>query len=394
MRISRARSKTAVGIIAIIAVLTNNWVGAAAEWVQQNSGTGNLLAAVHFADVQVGYAVGFLTVLKTPDGGTTWESMTCPTNQAFVSVFAKSATDVFVGRNGLYRSTNGGASWREIGGFVQDSSIFDVKFTSDTTGYLVQAGRIYRTLDGGDNWNLVFNSGLFLSAIDTPDARTIYVTGGITYDGMTQAHFARSFDGGTTWETVPQPGLSEVTASAWVGPREGYVFTILSSVFKTTDGGDSWVTINGALGEVVTDASFRDAQNGFAVCYSGNILSTTNGGIAWMVTPASESPLSALARPCGGTCYAVGNSGRIFKRIAKPEAEKLRIIGLNYNAAIGAVTLNVYSTPCKRYRIEVSPNLYTWSPVAETVPETSDWQFDISTGGQPLSFYRVVDLQP
>ena len=382
-----------VGAVAIIAVLANGRLGASAEWVQQNSGTVDLLAGVHFADVQVGYAAGFLTVLKTVDGGATWESVTCPTNHTFVSVFAKNATDVFVGRQGLYRSTNGGASWREIGGIVGAGSIFDIKFASHTTGYLVKWGVIYRTLDGGDNWNPVFSSGLFLADITVADAQTIYVTGGITYDGATRADFARSLDGGQTWETVPQPDLSEIMVSAWVGPREGYAFTISQDVLKTTNGGDSWVLVNGALGEIVLDASFSDAQTGFGVCYSGNILSTTNGGVSWMVTPAGGGPLSALARPCGGTCYAVGNNGRIFKRIVEPEAEAFRITGLNYDAAVEAVTLDIHSSPCKRYRIEVSLDVNTWSPLAESVPETGDWQYVISAVGQPSSFYRVVDLR-
>ena len=384
------RSKAALGVMTSV-VLAAGRAEADAEWVEQVPGTRNLLAAVHFADVDVGFAVGFLTVLKTVDGGATWESVTTPTSAAFVSVFAQSATDVWVGRQGLYRSTNGGATWREIGGFSSGGSIFDIDFTSDRTGYLVKNGVIYRTSDGGDTWNPVFPSGLFLSDIDIADPQTIYVSGGITYDGNTRADFARSYDGGDTWEIVEQAGLSEIEASAWVGPREGYAFTISGSVHKTTDGGDSWLPVNETLGEIVLDASFSDAQTGFAVCYSGNILTTTDGGVNWVVTRGSPGPLSALARPCGGTCYAVGNDGIILKRIE--EEEELQLTGLGFDGGPGIVTLSVHSSPCRRYRIEVSPDLRTWTPQAETVPATNDWQFDLSSDGKPSSFYRVVDVQ-
>lgn len=393
MKTQSDRSKTAAGLIAIIAVLVTAGVGLSAQWVQQDSSTGNSLCAVHFVDVQVGYAAGWNSILKTLDGGTTWESLAFPSNVTFVSVFAKSAMDVFVGRRNLYRSTNGGEDWREIGGLVKDGSIFDIRFTSDTTGYLVKLGIIYRTLDGGDIWEPVSTSGLYLSDVDTPDAQTIYVTGGITFDGYSAADFVRSFDGGETWEVVPQPGLSEILESAWVGPREGYVFTFYQGVLKTTDGGDSWVPVNDLSGELVLDASFSDASTGFGVCYSGNILSTTNGGVSWLVHPVSTEPLSALARPCGGNCYAVGNRGKIFKQIAVPGAEELRITTLNCNAAAGSVALLLHSSPCRRYRIEVSVDLSTWTPLAERTPETTDWQFDICAGGQPSSFYRVVDVQ-
>jgi photosystem II stability/assembly factor-like uncharacterized protein len=393
MRTPRARGNAVVGVIAIIAVLTTGQVGGSTEWVQQDSGTKDHLAAVHFADVQVGYAAGFLTVLKTVNGGTTWESVTRPADVTFVSVFARSATDVFVGRQDLYRSTNGGASWRAIGGISGIGSIFDIQFTSPTTGYFIKGGVIYRTLDGGENWSPVFPSGLFLSDIAVADAQTIYVTGGITFDGLTRADFVRSLDGGETWEEVPQPGLSEIGASAWVGPREGYVFTFLQEVLRTADGGESWVPVNGALGEIVLDASFGDAQTGFAVGYGGNILATTNGGVSWRVTPTGGGSLSALARPCGGTCYAVGSNGRIFKRMAEPATEELRITALDCHSAPGLATLTLRSSPCRRFRIEASPDLSTWMPRAETVPETSDWRFDLDTEGQPAGFYRVVDIQ-
>jgi photosystem II stability/assembly factor-like uncharacterized protein len=358
---------------------------------------GDTLAAVHFVDTEIGYAAGFLAVLKTVNGGVTWQPVTLPANAAFVSVFAKSATEVFVGRQSLFRSVDGGISWREFSDFpgAESGSIFDIKFTSNANGYLVKFGQIFRTQDGGDTWEPVFTvSGLFLSAIEVPDDRTVYAMGGITYDGHTHADFIRSYDGGDTWEVVSQPGLSEIMASAWVGPREGYVFTFSQQVLKTIDGGDSWTPVNEALGEIVMDASFRDAQTGFAVCYSGTILSTTNGGLTWATEHAGRETLSALARPCGGIGYAVGNGGQIFKRVADPGEEKaLRIAALNYNSATGEVELSVQSSPCKRYRIEASKDLVIWAPLAEHVPEKMDWQIKLPATGTQPGFFRIAQVQ-
>lgn len=362
----------------------------AAEWTRLNSGTGNPLAAVHFADPEIGFAVGFLTVRRTLDGGASWEPMNIPTSAAFVSVFARSATDVFVGRQGLYHSTDGGRSWREIDGLVGDS-VFDIKFTSATTGFLIKSGIVYRTLDGGENWTAVFNSGLFLSSLETPDTQTIYATGGITYDGSTRADFARSFDGGETWEILATPGLGEFLTTAWVGPREGYAFTILQEMLVTVDGGDSWSPANPALGELVLDASFVDPRNGFAVCASGNILDTTDGGATWNATPASRDALAALARPCGETLYAVGNDGVMLKHTAETGIKAPRITAIDYDPATGDATLRVHAAPCRRYRIESSPDLATWSVVTELVPEAIDWQHTFPAAAPARGFYRIAE---
>lgn len=382
--------------LVLVFLLATTPICPGAEWVPQQSGTQGTLAAVHFVDPDVGYAAGFLTVLKTTDGGITWEPLTPPANVAFVSVFTQSATDVFVGRQELYRSADGGLHWRQVDDFPEapSGSIFDIKFISKTTGFVVKQGKIFRSLDGGENWDPVFQeSSLYLSELDTVGGEVVYATGGITYDGLTRADFVRSYDGGTTWEVVPQPGMSEILAAAWVGPREGYAFTFLEQMLKTSDGGDSWLPVNNALGELVLDTSFRDAQTGFAVCYSGNVLSTTNGGVNWTVERVSPQPLSALARPCGGTCYTVGNGGRIFKRLASPgPEEEIRIAFLHYDAFGGQVELILRSTPCRRYRIEASSDLKAWTTLVEHVPETADWQFKLGTGGALSKFYRVAEV--
>lgn len=371
-------------------------MGFAQEWVAQDSGTQGALAAVHFADTEVGYAAGFLSVLKTLDGGATWESLVPPANATFVSVFAKSSTEVFVGRQSLYRSRDGGKTWVEISQFpgAPAGSIFDVKFATDSVGYLIKLGKVFRTLDGGTTWGLVLPyEGLYLSKIATPDAQTIYATGGMTYDNVRHADFVRSYDGGDTWQIVSPPEQSEITATTWVGPRAGCVFTFSQQLYWTWDGGDSWTLVNAALGEHVLDASFVDADTGFAVCYSGNILSTIDGGKNWATTRVSASPLSGLARPCGGVCYAVGNTGKIYKRTPEPGTEELKITALDYNAAGGSVTLHVRSNPCRRYRIEVCGDLKTWTNLAERIPNTTAWQLNMSTAGNKTSFYRVAGQQ-
>jgi len=384
--------------IVVLCLLAGARVSFSADWVPQESGTQSTLAAVHFVDTEVGYAVGFLAVLKTLDGGATWQSMDEPASVAFTSVYAKSATDVFVGRQSLYHSVDGGVTWREFDQFPEAplGSILDIKFTSETTGFLVKFGKVFRTLNGGDTWTAVFSEpGLFLSEIDTPDPETIYVAGGITYEPGSFADFIRSYDGGDTWEVVPQPALDEILASAWVGPRQGYVFTFSQQVLQTLDGGDSWMPVGDWIGEMALDADFADAEDGFAVCYSGNVLATTDGGLTWTTTRASPGPLSALARPCGGMCYAVGNGGRIFKRMPDAEApEELRIRACTYSAADGTITLSFHSSPCRRQRIEVSHDLRTWAQAAEWVPETMDWQLTVGATGHPSSFYRVADVHP
>ena len=68
-------------------------------WTRVRTETANDLVAVHFSDAQHGYISGaFSTLLKTSDGGETWTPVATPVSASFVSVAARSAEEVFIGR--------------------------------------------------------------------------------------------------------------------------------------------------------------------------------------------------------------------------------------------------------------------------------------------------------
>ena len=141
------------------------------SWVVQQSRTTEDLTDVHFIDAKTGFVSGSIgTILKTDNGGVTWRAATSPQNFSFLSVFALDANDVFLARNSLQRTQDGGSTWDEIGLSGGATSIFDIKFSSPDRGFLVQGGWVHRTTDGGETWSAVYQNpdGLFLSEIDAP----------------------------------------------------------------------------------------------------------------------------------------------------------------------------------------------------------------------------------
>ena len=67
-----------------------------AQWVQQTSGTTEMLNSVHFCNDNVGCTVGWDgTILKTTNGGTNWSAQTSGTTQELNSVFLIDANSQF-----------------------------------------------------------------------------------------------------------------------------------------------------------------------------------------------------------------------------------------------------------------------------------------------------------
>ncbi len=147
---------------------------------------------------------GFGTVLRSADGGRTWEALGFDW-EAILNDFLEPhlyAVDVspegvitIVGEFELVlRSLDGGNSWDTV--HQGEASLFSLDLRADGQGYAVgQKGRIIRTGDGGSSW----------STLATPDeANLLDVWSGAGGDVLVSGirTMLRSRDGGDSWESV------------------------------------------------------------------------------------------------------------------------------------------------------------------------------------------------
>lgn len=123
--------------------------------------TSQNLNDIHMLDSTHGVAVGASNaVVKTTDG-VTWSAVTGPAvGVALNAVWMKSRDTWYVGTAGgaLYRTNNAGVSWTSVGFSGSGAGVVrDIYFVNDTVGYMAHdtatpAGRIFRTVDGGNTW--------------------------------------------------------------------------------------------------------------------------------------------------------------------------------------------------------------------------------------------------
>ena len=73
------------------------------------------LSGIYFTDRETGYAAGQDgTVLKTVDGGLTWQDLDTPTNENLLDVWSSGADVLVTGIRTLLRSSDAGATWESI----------------------------------------------------------------------------------------------------------------------------------------------------------------------------------------------------------------------------------------------------------------------------------------
>jgi photosystem II stability/assembly factor-like uncharacterized protein len=279
---------------------------AAPAWTDQPSGVTARLRGVSAVSDRVAWASGSAgTVLRTGDGGATWQSLSIP-----------------------------GA---------EKLDFRDIDAASERIAYVLSIGsgessRIYKTIDGGRTWTLQFTNTdpkAFFDAMAFWDADR-----GIAFSDSIDGRLVilRTDTGGRVWTRVPTEGLPPALDNegafaasgtnvavhgrdhVWIGTGAAAVARVLRSI----DGGRTWAAAATPLAagpsSGIFSIAFRDADHGIVVGGDyrkeneaiDNAAITSDGGRTWTkVTGLSgfRSVVSYLPGASTPTVIAVGPQG-------------------------------------------------------------------------------------
>jgi photosystem II stability/assembly factor-like uncharacterized protein len=258
------------------------------HWTPQTSGVTARLRGVSAVNDRVAWASGSgSTVLRTADGGETWQKLTVTTDQLdFRDIDAIDARTAYVLSIG-----NGPAS------------------------------RIYKTTDAGATWSLQFKNDdpkAFYDAMSFWDADHGIVIGD-SIDG--QFCIMTTENGGRLWQRVPASALppslenegafaASGTNIAVFGKHYAWIGTGAAAkarVLRTADRGRTWKISETPLGAEpsagIFSVAFRDANHGVIVGGDykkeneavNNLAVTNDGGATWTLVEGLSGFRSAVA---------------------------------------------------------------------------------------------------
>jgi photosystem II stability/assembly factor-like uncharacterized protein len=194
----------------------------------------------------------------------------------------------------------------------------DIFFVDTKLGFYVNGqGKIYRTQDGGQHWQLMLEQpGTYFRAIGMVDAQHGYAgnIGTDYFPGVTDTNpLYETQDGGTSWHVVKDlPGAAvkgicaiDILKARFINAGVRDERTIIHAggrvgspayLLRSIDGGKSWTNIDmSPWVAMIVDVKFFDAMNG--VVFAGSdanidkshalIVTTHDGGQTW--TKAYES---------------------------------------------------------------------------------------------------------
>jgi len=209
-------------------------------------------------------------VLKSTDGGTSWSTadtgllspdVPCPDilTLALSPGYAADLT-LFAGtlEKGVFKSTNGGASWNAVpwNTGLNSSHIealtLSPSYTSDRTLFAGTDRGVFKSTDGGYSWNTTSLTSLNVHSLALSPG---YASDRTLFAGTDGGGVLKSSDGGFSWSTM-NTGLTNLNvytlalSPSYVTDRTLFAGTGGSGVFKSTDSGTSWSAMNEGLGDL------------------------------------------------------------------------------------------------------------------------------------------------
>lgn len=308
-------------ILYVITLLLTTQVVHSQNW-QLNQLRNNLeLSDVHFLNSQEGFFFGdsaisgaLITgvVIKTTDGGQTWNTLTLGNpNYRIAKAHVLNSNELFgAGRSGggntglFIKSMDGGNSW--ISPTTFNERLNNVCFINSNTGWVMgKNGLLSMTTDGGSSWQQqnVTGEDLFCMKFFNSTTGIMGCGGGELY---------RTTDAGSTWSPVNSNvpdgllSISIVGQEAWIAGEAG-------SIIYSSDFGQTWTVQSATIPVDFTAISFANNTNGWMAGVAGILNSTTNGGTNWQSqTSSCNTDVTGLSVPDVNHGWFCTTDGEIY----------------------------------------------------------------------------------
>jgi len=343
-------------------------------------------------------------LFKTTNGGSNWNPIFDDLSYLAIGCMAIDSQDdniLYVGTgdknfgggshigNGIYKSSNAGSTWTQIG--LEQSGIITELVTHPTDQTILYAATlgnpyekttergVYKSLDGGTTWNNILflsdSSGVMDLVMDPSNPDVLYASGfnriNLPYNSKVsgpESQIFKTIDGGTNWVQLTN-GLPNTEESriglAISATNTNILYAIyvaangldVLDVYKSTDSGLNWVGLNATLNGLDADAL---------------------GGFGWYFGEIYINPYNANHIVVTGVemHHSTDGGNSWSKNVPdwwtyEVHADKHNVLFLSANSYIIATDGGLYKT---------TNNGVTWIDI-ENIPVTQFYHIDVNPNG-------------
>ncbi len=248
------------------------------SWLESLDSGDGIESIIDFTNPNIEYAMRINGELyKSTNGGNSWGNPIVSSNGSGVHEPGEWLTplimnpsnhnELLIGKSQVYRTTNGGANWSQLGTIsgISYGKILSMAYAPSNTQIIYVASRkeVFKTIDGGNSWTqLNFNPSLDIlsMAVSSSNPQKVWIT---------QSHYSsadrvlHSADGGNTW-TDYSNSLPAIPVNCIVyqnGSNDGLFIGTDLGVFYRDAGMSDWIPYNNGLPNVIVNDLEISYQN-------------------------------------------------------------------------------------------------------------------------------------
>lgn len=248
-----------------------------------------------------------------------WTNISTNPGYLFTRVFAQNKDTVFVvGDSGLLLKTiNGGGTWNKIN-LPTNKRLFDIGFVNSLTGYLSGAGGlVLKTVDNGNTWtNCTTNTTLNLRCLTILNENTAWFGGSSSNDQMIfsadSGIIIRTTNGGNSFTKQYQPLMAVqdiccFNADTCLALCNNSVKSSIR-IMRTVNSGISWQVVNDIGGEhPLTSLVIFPTGESITASGFGGLIQSMDYGSSWNNKPGFFlEAVIELSFPSPNTGYSAG----------------------------------------------------------------------------------------
>jgi len=241
--------------------------------------------------------------------------------RAFLTVAASPhQTDViFAGADGhgIFRSVNGGGSWRPMSRGLESPYVVSIAFDAADRRVVyaatAQPTALYRSLDGGETWEPLANLPSALAMV-----RPLQVVADPTRAGYLLVIDAGgalqgSGDGGQSWQSRDAPGgfFHQVTAAPGVTLAAGD-----GGLFRRPDDEDRWMLVHPQAACAVSAVAARSTVRGVGLLQASSastaLIGSHDGGRTWFPAAGDAPPDLRQIRLTAALIFGITDAGNLW----------------------------------------------------------------------------------
>jgi photosystem II stability/assembly factor-like uncharacterized protein len=210
-----------------------------------------------------------------------WVSLNSAPNATLTSVYFVSADTGYISTFGgtVYKTTNGGLNFNQVN---NNGPAFSLCFLNAHKGFGAHDNYLLVTQNSGNTWNTSYTNSNFMEInnICFPDKKHGFAT---AYSNDMISYLLWTNNGGTSWDTISihDPYYPWFKSIFFKDSLNGYIGSDVGRIYKTMNGGTSFFPITLANAGEINSIYFPTTDTGYATALDKGVYKTIDGGNTW-----------------------------------------------------------------------------------------------------------------